>query len=310
MKKIFFKTLVITLVISAILGISIILLDMWNEVTLKVLESTATIFCFSIPGLCASTIYEKQKYKKVSLLGISSCLLSTLYCLLLIWEIIPSNGEYDIIYKLLLTFLLLSFSLGHICLLLLVTSDEKKVLYYRNATIILSTIMDALLLIILYFEVEVNWKIIAILAILIALGTIVTPILNKLYKKNTKLDNKVKKIYIAHSKGIDYVNELYKPLKGADFLKEYELILPHEKSKNSSNTRDFYKDIDILIAEVSKPATGLGIELGWAFDDNTKIYCIHKEKIIISNSIKAITENIYEYKDTENMLNIIKSIIN
>ena len=87
------------------------------------------------------------------------------------------------------------------------------------------------------------------------------------------------------------------------------MLFPHELSRNSYNTRDFYKDIDILIAEVSKPATGLGIELGWAFDDNTKIYCIYKVNEKISNSIKSITTNIFEYNNKDKMLEIIKNII-
>ena len=37
----------------------------------------------------------------------------------------------------------------------------------------------------------------------------------------------MEKIYIAHSKEIDYINELYEPLKNADFLKNYTLLLPH-----------------------------------------------------------------------------------
>lgn len=119
----------------------------------------------------------------------------------------------------------------------------------------------------------------------------------------------MKRIYIAHSKDIDYINELYEPLKNADFLKNYTLLLPHELSKISYNTRDFYKDIDILIAEVSKPATGLGIELGWAFDDNTKIYCIYKANETVSSSIKSITSDIFEYNNRDEMLEIIKKII-
>ena len=119
----------------------------------------------------------------------------------------------------------------------------------------------------------------------------------------------MKKIYIAHSKEIDYINELYEPLKNADFLKNYTLLLPHELSEFSYNTRDFYKDIDIFIAEVSKPATGLGIELGWAFDDNKKIYCIYKANETVSSSIKSITSNIFEYNNKDEMLEIIKKII-
>ena len=34
----------------------------------------------------------------------------------------------------------------------------------------------------------------------------------------------MKKIYIAHSKEIDYISELYEPLKNADFLKNYTII--------------------------------------------------------------------------------------
>lgn len=119
----------------------------------------------------------------------------------------------------------------------------------------------------------------------------------------------MKKIYIAHSKEIDYLNQLYIPLRNADFLKDYLLILPHEKDANSSNTRDFYKGIDIFIAEVSKPGIGLGIEIGWIYDENKPIYCIYKSGTKASKSIYTVTNNIYEYNDTNEMLDIIKEII-
>ena len=93
------------------------------------------------------------------------------------------------------------------------------------------------------------------------------------------------KIYIAHSKKIDYINNLYKPLRNDTFFNEYELILPHEKCESSSNDRKFYKDIDVFIAECSEPTIGLGIELGWAYDDHKNIYCIYKSGKRISNSI-------------------------
>ena len=118
------------------------------------------------------------------------------------------------------------------------------------------------------------------------------------------------KIYIAHSKDFDYKNELYLPIRNDKELKKLEIILPHEISNISSNTRDFYRSIDLFIAECSYPAVGMGIELGWVSDDNIPIYCIHKKGIRTSNSIKAVTSNIYEYNDKNDMLNIIKRIIN
>lgn len=116
------------------------------------------------------------------------------------------------------------------------------------------------------------------------------------------------KIYIAHSKSFDYQNELYVPIRNDKTLSVHEVLLPHEFSNTSSNRRDFYKDIDLFIAECSYPATGLGIELGWAFDDNTPIYCLHKKGTEVSRSIYAITQNILEYKDIDEMLEIIEKI--
>ena len=69
---------------------------------------------------------------------------------------------------------------------------------------------------------------------------------------------------------MDYINNIYIPLREDLFFKDYELILPHEKSENSSNVREFYKGIDVFIAECSELAIGLGIELGWAYDDKKK----------------------------------------
>lgn len=119
----------------------------------------------------------------------------------------------------------------------------------------------------------------------------------------------MKRIYVAHSKDIDYLNDLYAPLKNADFLSDYELLLPHELSDISYNTRGFYERIDLMIAEVSKPATGLGIELGWAFDDQKPVYCIYRAGSKVSSSVRSITDKIYEYQDVDEMLEIVRKIV-
>ena len=48
MKRTILKVLIVTFIVSAVLGIGIILLDIWNEVTAKILLSTVTIFSASI----------------------------------------------------------------------------------------------------------------------------------------------------------------------------------------------------------------------------------------------------------------------
>ena len=117
------------------------------------------------------------------------------------------------------------------------------------------------------------------------------------------------KIYVAHSRDFDYQNELYLSLKNSEIFKQHEFILPHD-GDNYNHNRDFYKNIDLVIAEVSYPSTGLGIELGFLYDDNKPIYCIYRIDKKISGSIKAITKNIYEYENKEDMLNIIGDIVN
>jgi hypothetical protein len=115
------------------------------------------------------------------------------------------------------------------------------------------------------------------------------------------------KIYFGHSKVDGFEEKYYNPIKGN--LEKYGIVLPHDIDHNAYQGREFYKTIDIFIAEVSAPATGLGIELGYADDDKTSIYCIYKKGTKPSGSLRTITNNFYEYEDTSDMIRIIEEII-
>lgn len=117
------------------------------------------------------------------------------------------------------------------------------------------------------------------------------------------------KIYIAHSKALNYVDKLYKPIRENEELKKYEILLPHEKTSASNNPRDFYKDLSVMIAEVSYPATGMGIELGWAYDDGIPIYSLYQKGCKVSGSLKVICNHFIEYSSEEELVDIIKNII-
>ncbi len=54
------------------------------------------------------------------------------------------------------------------------------------------------------------------------------------------------RIYVAHSKKMDYINEIYRPLRKDEELNKHTLFLPHENSSKSNNNREFYKTIDIF----------------------------------------------------------------
>lgn len=120
------------------------------------------------------------------------------------------------------------------------------------------------------------------------------------------------KIYIGHSRSLDFKNELYKPLRSSILNSTHKIILPHELYKNATDfvTRDIIKTCDLMIAEVSYPATGLGIELGWADAFKCPIICIYRSGNKTSGSLKVVTDKFIEYTDKNEMLEKITNVIN
>ncbi|MBU1075446.1 hypothetical protein KJ733_05265 [Patescibacteria group bacterium] len=110
------------------------------------------------------------------------------------------------------------------------------------------------------------------------------------------------KIYIGHSSSFNYKKELYDPIKESSLFSKHEFILPHDNSSEATNSKELIKTIDLLIAEVSYPSTGLGIELGWANYLNCPIICIYKKDSAIPNSLKILTNRFIEYSSAEELI--------
>lgn len=111
------------------------------------------------------------------------------------------------------------------------------------------------------------------------------------------------KIYVSHSKKFDYKNELYKPLRESGFPVEF--ILPHETSDEPFDSKSLFenKGCNYILAEVSYPSTGQGIELGWANANNIPVICIYKKGSEISGSLQIVSDNIVEYASLTELLN-------
>lgn len=117
------------------------------------------------------------------------------------------------------------------------------------------------------------------------------------------------KIYVAHSREFDYEKELYHPIRSDQNLPQTDIILPHEAGQNINFGRKFYSQLDLVIAEVSYAATGLGIELAWAYDAHVPIICISKSGARISGSLHAVCDHFYEYANTESLIKLVEDII-
>jgi hypothetical protein len=118
------------------------------------------------------------------------------------------------------------------------------------------------------------------------------------------------KIYVAHSRDFDFINELYLPLRNSELNSRHEFILPHEHSATPYSSKELFKDkkVDLLLAEVSYPSTGLGIELGWANVYGIRIGCIYKDGAKVSGSVKSISDSIFLYKPSD-LVQIIEQVI-
>jgi nucleoside 2-deoxyribosyltransferase len=108
-------------------------------------------------------------------------------------------------------------------------------------------------------------------------------------------------IYLAHAKEYpDFKQNLYLPL--VDLLtKDLHLILPHQNSDSPFNSRQliFYQKVDLVLAELSYPATGLGIEMGWANSQNIPIIGLTKNNYKVSSSAQMLCQKILFYDELD-----------
>ena len=119
------------------------------------------------------------------------------------------------------------------------------------------------------------------------------------------------KIYVAHSSLFNYQADLYEPLErllGA----EHELILPHNKNMTQFESKELFKNkgCEVIIADVSLPSIGLGIELGWANIYEIPIICLHSEDSAPSASLQIISTLFVPYKDILEIQVELNSMLN
>ncbi len=118
-------------------------------------------------------------------------------------------------------------------------------------------------------------------------------------------------IYVSHSRSFDFKKDLYEPIRQSSLNDEHTFVLPHETSDEPFNSKDYLQNqADLMIAEVSEPATGLGIELGWADAYKVPIVCIYRKGSKVSGSLKVVSKNFVEYSNSKELISGIERILN
>ncbi|MFQ5492977.1 MAG: hypothetical protein ACE5DX_02335 [Candidatus Dojkabacteria bacterium] len=110
------------------------------------------------------------------------------------------------------------------------------------------------------------------------------------------------KIYVSHSSNFDYKVELYAPIRESELNKVHRFTLPHEDSDEQYDSRTEMPEFGMVLAEVSFPSTGQGIELGWADSETIPIVCIYKTGAKISGALEVISDVFIDYDDSQDMI--------
>jgi hypothetical protein len=182
-KRTFLLTMIVSLSISALIGIVIFLFGDFGETEGRLLMTTLTIGGYSLTGLCCSVLFEKKRFTGLAVAGMVASFLGFLFTVLVIWEALDMESEWT--WKGIFLFLIVAFSTAHISLLLLIRSDRGLVKGALAATVAFISIVAAMLIWFAFtgfdIEEEFFYRLLGVFAILDVLGTIVTPILHKVY---------------------------------------------------------------------------------------------------------------------------------
>jgi hypothetical protein len=202
LKKFFLYLFIASVSISAVLGISVILLGNFGEIETKVLLTTFTITCISILGLACGANLEAKRGKLLPISGIGLSILSAILWLILIWF---ENSLGDILIRFLMSVTILAVALSHISLVSLAKLDNK----FRWAIIGIYISVGLLVTILLgliwgegTFESDFVMRILGVLSIIVAALTILIPILHKLsdnLNEESLIDAEIEKLKIRLS---------------------------------------------------------------------------------------------------------------
>jgi len=116
-------------------------------------------------------------------------------------------------------------------------------------------------------------------------------------------------LYISHSSSFDFASELYLPIKKSSSDKQHNIVLPHEKTSELFDSKEYFAICNLVIAEISYPSTGMGIELGWAELMKVPIVGLYKKDTQPSKSALSICKKLYTYETPKEISNIIDTIV-
>lgn len=180
LKRLFLYTLIGSVAISALIGIVVLLVGSFDEISVRVLMTTLTVTVTSILGLANGAYYESGRGRRLAAVGIVVSILAALMTLFIVWDVLD---DYENYIKASLTAMLFAVSTSHLSLLSLARLDRRFEWSNMAARIVIGLLVGLLLYLIWLTppgDSEILARIMGVLAILISALTVMTPVFHKL----------------------------------------------------------------------------------------------------------------------------------
>ena len=183
LRSAFLWTLIVSLSLAAILGIIAIILPDLIGADEEILVTSMLLGLYSLPPLACAIVYGKRRFVSIMWAGMISSFLAWLLWLPMIWGD-PwqwgSSVDWDeLILKAGFTLTFLALWSAHLGMLSLLRLDQAWPRRVRAATLIVAGILLLFGTTCLWLEVDEEWvaRTIAVMAILVGSGTLLTPII-------------------------------------------------------------------------------------------------------------------------------------
>ena len=184
LKKLFVVTAFISLSISAIFGISILILGNFGETQQKLLITTVLFGAFSILGITHSISGQKRQLLPIRILGIVSSAGALLILLSALWSLVEIR---ELSWKIIFTLILLSGMSAHVSLLSMIRRPNWMIKAWYYFAVIVPFLVVAWILghiwSLMSFDDGTFFRYLGIILILDVLGTVGIFPLSRIYGK-------------------------------------------------------------------------------------------------------------------------------
>lgn len=178
-RKLALKLFIVFLGLTAIVAIVCVLGGEFGSLQIKILLTSTTISAASICAMSCAAFIEKKKLPGLGLTGIALSVVSAALVILGVWAEIETEGYW----KFTGSIIVVAVAFAHAFLLILPELDQGH-RWVQGATTISIGVLALQIIAAIFGEIDSEgyYQILAAVAILVGLGTLVVPILMKLGK--------------------------------------------------------------------------------------------------------------------------------